>query len=148
MTRSGGLISNSIGTVFRVSPDGTGYGLLHEFGDTNDPGLPNTGLLLSQGVLYGATYWGTVFSVRPDGSGYRVLTDSNFVSDIGFGPPNSLALGAGDMLYGTSDSAVFKLTPNGTNLTVLYMPDDYFPVFNGIIQGDGVLYGDPIRSRQ
>jgi uncharacterized repeat protein (TIGR03803 family) len=146
VTRAGGLYvpgSIGFGTAFNIQPDGTAYGLVHQFGDTNDPSAsPATGLLLGKdGWLYGSSYSGTVFKLRPDGSGYRLLTDSNFTATVGSGF-YPLAFGSDGMLYGTSDSAVFKLDTNGTSLAVLLMPLDYFPAFNAIIQGsDGLLYG-------
>jgi uncharacterized repeat protein (TIGR03803 family) len=145
-TRAGGLYtpgSSGVGTVFKVTPEGTGYGLLHQFGETNDTSAtPVNGLVLgSDGWLYGGSYAGTVFKLRPDSGVYQVLTDSNFTATVGFGE-YPLSWGKDEMLYGTSDSAIFKLDTNGTSLTVLLMPIDYFPAFNAVIQGkDGRLYG-------
>ena len=81
-TSSGGSASD--GTVFRVSPDGSGYLILHSFGEgypRNDGSDPTGSLINFRGDLYGTTQgggssapscsyynacgWGTVFRVSP-----------------------------------------------------------------------------------
>ena len=70
------------GTVFSITPLGTGFSLLHSFspGDTNADGSAPTGTLISDGVyLYGVAPSGglfgngTVFNFRQDGTEFTVI---------------------------------------------------------------------------
>src|SRR5439155_21304634 len=70
-TTAGG--SNSLGTIFKLNKDGSGYELLHIFG-FDDGYYVLAGLLeASDGALYGTTSWGgsraagTVFKLNKDG---------------------------------------------------------------------------------
>ncbi len=85
-TASGGGISGA-GTVFAINIDGTGITNLHSFtaggydssnNYTNSDGAyPQTGLVISGNILYGAAFQGgssgvgTVFAVNTDGTGFR-----------------------------------------------------------------------------
>src|SRR5207247_6181040 len=75
-----------MGTVFKLSKDGTGFAVLHHFGATNDGFNPMAALLQgSDGALYGTTRFGgtsasggfygggTVFKLNKDGNAYIVL---------------------------------------------------------------------------
>ena len=151
-TGSGG--SSNSGTVFRMNTDGTGYGVLKEF--SNSEGAhPGGGLTLSGSVLYGTTYSGgssnagTVFKMNSDGTGYRVLKDFR-ISDGAY-PRGGLAL-LGSVLYGTTYSGgssnvgtVFKVNTDGADFTVLRQftlssSDGAFPIA-GVILSGGILYG-------
>jgi len=81
------------GTVFKLAPDGTGFTVLHLFGDDdNDERFPAPGLVAdSAGNLYGTTRQG----------GGKTRCD-NFVAET---------VGCGD---------VFKLASDGTGFTVLH----------------------------
>jgi uncharacterized repeat protein (TIGR03803 family) len=65
------------GMVFKLNIDGTGYVNLHSFtGASNDGGLPNGGLILSGGALFGMTSSGggssgkgVVFALSTNGAG-------------------------------------------------------------------------------
>jgi uncharacterized repeat protein (TIGR03803 family) len=152
------------GTVFKVSPDGSGYSLLHSFGISSDDGVhPHAGLLQgSDGALYGTTggwgEWGeidaTVFKLKEDGSGYSVL--HRFASNDNpccprIGPSLfSLVEGRDGMLYGTTSSpggTVFRLSKDGTDFSVVHSfggNGRLWPStpWAGLVQGtDGVLYG-------
>ena len=91
MTNSGG--TNSLGTIFKIKPDGTSYDTLLNFNGMN--GQSPRGSLISDGTfLYGTTHnggWygdGIVFKIMPNGTGFdTVLT---FKGANGEGPPASL----------------------------------------------------------
>ncbi|HUJ42276.1 MAG TPA: choice-of-anchor tandem repeat GloVer-containing protein, partial [Opitutaceae bacterium] len=75
MTCAGG--SGNMGTIFKVSTDGTGFALLHSFaGGAGDGASPYGSLTLSGTTLYGMTYaggssgLGTVFRINMDGTGF------------------------------------------------------------------------------
>lgn len=110
-TQYGG--SHSVGTVFRISPDGTET-LLHSFDpDTGEGYNPAAGVILdSRGNLYGTTFegghsaacmggCGTIFRLAPDGT-YSVL--HALMAKQGAFPSASLALGREGSLYGTAPS--------------------------------------------
>jgi uncharacterized repeat protein (TIGR03803 family) len=136
------------GTVFRLTKDGTSYGVLHSFGSSpNDGQNPWAPLLQgSDGALYGTTFvggtntsdywegWGTVFKLNPDGTRYRVL--HNFGNGAGDGktPEGGVTQGSDGALYGTtagggtntyssacgcSLGTVFRLNKDGSNYSVL-----------------------------
>jgi uncharacterized repeat protein (TIGR03803 family) len=112
------------GTVFSLNTDGSGFKVLHSFGNPldNDGATPSA-LVTSGGALYGTARnygsfnSGTVFKLGTDGTGFTVL--HNFRATVGpsFGCggvwggrtnsdgvwPNSLIL-SGDALYGTTSA--------------------------------------------
>ncbi len=136
------------GTLYRVSPAGTGFSVLRSFtagGATviRDGGAPRGGLVhATDGFLYGATTTGTatgttlgdrngvIYRVAPDGSDYRLIFsfDGGGSSPNGTGP-NSLIQGRDGHLYGTASGGpaagggtggtVFRLGTDGTGFTVL-----------------------------
>ena len=104
--------SSSVGAVFAVQTDGTGFTNLHNAGATGDGYNPQCQLVLSGNTLYGtmsrggAFSSGMVFAMNTDGSGYRTLHDFTSVNNSGVNgdganPMAGLAL-SGDTLYGTA----------------------------------------------
>ncbi len=74
-----GTTDASLGTLFRLNKDGTGYSLVGGFGYTTGM-LPKPGLFeSSDGWLYGITwtwgtnYGGTIFKLRKDGSNFTIM---------------------------------------------------------------------------
>jgi uncharacterized repeat protein (TIGR03803 family) len=163
---SGG--TNSIGTVFRINTDGTGFQDLHSFSAldqtylTNDDGAyPDAGLVLSGNTLYGtapqggANGNGTVFRINSDGTGFTNLY--NFTGGSGgAGPYAGLAV-SGNTLYGTApyggtngSGTVFRINTDGSGFTNLYSftapyisgysPDGTHP-YAGLILSGNTLYG-------
>jgi uncharacterized repeat protein (TIGR03803 family) len=130
--------SNYVGTVFELSPNGSGgwnETLLHDFGGSLDGVMPYAGVILdSSGNLYGTTLqggayavdgnagYGTVFELSPPATGETIWTskvlhsfDNNGVD--GFEPYAGLVLDDGS-LYGLtpgggtySYGTVFEVTP-------------------------------------
>ena len=126
-TYNGGTYGN--GTVFKLTPSGSGYteSVLHSFTGGADGDNPGAGLTFGRnGVLYGTTTAGgqkrpagrgTVFKLTPSGSGYteRVLHSFGHAN-----PYASLILDKEGALYGTAsssgrqdsgDGSAFKVTP-------------------------------------
>ncbi len=83
MTSAGGLYS--VGTIFSMNTDGTGFSLLRSFqGGATDGSAPRGGLISDGAALYGMTYgggsassYGTVFRINPDGSGFNIILSMN-----------------------------------------------------------------------
>jgi uncharacterized repeat protein (TIGR03803 family) len=131
-TYGGGI--HSYGTVFELSPNGSGgwtERVLHSFNlNGADGALPYDGLAIdSAGNLYGTTPYGginylggTVFELSPNGSGgwrEKVLHSFNYNGTDGAFPTGGLILDAANNLYGTteqggihSQGTVFELTPH------------------------------------
>jgi uncharacterized repeat protein (TIGR03803 family) len=137
--------------VFKVNTDGTGHTVLKSFNQFLDGDNPASGVILSDGVLYGTTvnggdfYSGMVFKVNADGTGFTVL---KHFGDGGSGiwPYGGLTL-AGNTLYGTTEyglGSVFKINTDGTGFTVLkgfdYGTGGRHPRAGLILSGD-TLYG-------
>lgn len=128
MTGGGG--ANSLGTIFKIMPDGTGYERLLDF-DGYPKGAEPYGSLISDGTfLYGMTtsgggdYDGTIFKIMPDGSGYMKLLD--FEQTTTGKNPNGSLIYDGTYLYGMTISGgssnmgkIFKILPDGTGFTTI-----------------------------
>jgi len=132
MTKSGGL--NDFGCIFTLNTNGTGYTVLLDFNNINDPkgAYPEGSLTLtpSETTLYGMTKaggtngLGCIFSINTDGTGYQVLL--NFNNTNGANPHGSLIL-SGSKLYGMTekggtydDGIIFSIDTNGTGFTNLF----------------------------
>jgi uncharacterized repeat protein (TIGR03803 family) len=157
------------GTVFKLSPDGSGFALLTSFQLADDATGYAFGTLLqaSDGNFYGTTEQstgnvGTVFRLRPDGT-YTTL--KVFDGTDGSRPRGTLVQGSDGSLYGTTElgpgkmenGAIFKINPDGSGFavfktftspegvspnTLLAAPDGYFygTTQSGGINGKGTLY--------
>ena len=132
--------SGGYGAVFKVKPDGTGFTNLYNFDGGLDGAYPYSGLVLSGGALFGATYEGggagvgAVFTINTNGTGFNVLwsfsagetnADDIWTNAGGANPVAGLAL-AGANLFGTTyyggsngNGTVFRLGTNGGGFTVL-----------------------------
>ena len=133
------------GTVFSVGTNGNSFTTLYSFtamdpvtGTNTDGAIPYGGLSLSNGVLYGTTVSGgfgengVIFSITTNGGDFTVLHHFTSVDAVmrtntdGAKPAVNLLL-AGGTLYGTASAggsgangAVFSVSTNGNNFTVLY----------------------------
>ncbi|MGC2109399.1 MAG: choice-of-anchor tandem repeat GloVer-containing protein [Candidatus Korobacteraceae bacterium] len=158
-----------VGTVFEVSPDGSGGWTekkLHNFGLYGTDGTsPNASLIFdAAGNLYGTTYlggihgWGTVFEMMPkQGGGWTelVLHSFNLAGTAAANPLASLLIDTAGNLYGTtlngglhSVGTVFEMKPGqagGWTETLLYSfnfngTDGATPALAGLI-GDNASNG-------
>jgi len=132
MTSNGGMAD--LGTLFRFSPSGTGYVVLHSFvGGALDGSYPYFGsLVASNSVLYGTTHnggssdRGVVFRINRSGTGLAVLHSFVGGASDGSYPDCSLVLG-GTKLYGLTEvggpgnfGVMFKISTSGTGFEVLH----------------------------
>jgi uncharacterized repeat protein (TIGR03803 family) len=135
-----GGTNNNGGTVFAINTDGSGYTILHDFGESTELGyLTYDGITPDSPILVGTTLYGTtsrggtfigangtVFAMDTDGSGYTILHSCNSTVSDGANP-NSLILVGSNTLYGTSDSGgtngkgtVFAMDLDGSDYTILH----------------------------
>ena len=161
-TFDGGI--STVGTVFRISPEGN-YTNLYSFGNSpNDGQYPEAGLMLaSDGNFYGTTTAGgtssngTVFRISPEGDYVALYSFAGPYAHPADGatPDAELVEGADTNLYGTTSyggthgyGTVFQISLNGreTNLhsfagSSATPPDGQYPQ-SGLVQGrDGRFYG-------
>jgi uncharacterized repeat protein (TIGR03803 family) len=158
-TKSGGLADR--GTIFSVKPDGSEFAILHSFhGDTNDGYQPYGGVIVTNGMLYGMTYYGgtnssygegVIYSLSTDGDNYKMLHAFAGDPDDGENPYAELIM-LNDKLYGMTQyggindrGTVFCIDTNGANMTLLHSfsdatSDGRFP-HGGLIETGGTLYG-------
>jgi uncharacterized repeat protein (TIGR03803 family) len=133
-TVHGGI--SSLGTVFAVNTDGTGFTNLYNnfIASFINGGDPGAGVIVSGGTLYGTTSLGgpqgggTVFAIGANGMGYTNLLDFylNFTPPNGQQPLAPVVL-SGNTLYGTTwyggsvnHGTVFSVTTNGASSSILH----------------------------
>ncbi len=109
---------DGFGGVFKVSTNGTGYQVLHEFSATGADGrAPVAGLTHGpDGMLYGMTQSGggsingSIFRLNPDGTRYEKVYAFSGLNGTGGNPLSELIAGPDGTLYGTtSTGGVFNL---------------------------------------
>jgi uncharacterized repeat protein (TIGR03803 family) len=165
-TTGGGGTSNSCGTVFELSPNGTETRLYNFTCNGSDGIGPDDTLAMDQkGSVYGATNGGgsigcgVIFKVAPDGV-EKTIHDFAGQPNDGCTPTGALIIDAEGNFYGTtngggkhlSNGTVFKLAPDGTE-TVLYnfcakpnCADGGDPFAGVITDAAGDLYGTTQRG--
>ena len=159
-TTSGGGAS-SLGTVFRINKDGSGYSILRSFtGGTSDGQYPYATVIEgTDGRLYGTTDaggssgFGTTYVLNKNGTGYSVLRHFTGGTTDGAAPSAELFQGSDGLLYGTTSAGgaggagtIFKLRTDGTSYGVLKhflggATDGANPYYAGVIERNNSLYG-------
>jgi uncharacterized protein YceK len=174
-TSQGGTPTSSggCGTVFELTPSGSGYleKTLHKFRHEPDGCGPGGGLTFdSSGAIYGTTFSGgrggfgngTVFKLSPSGSGYAYKVLYRFKDGRdGAWPVGGVIVGANGVLYGATQygasyacagntegcGTVYSLTPNGSKYAekILYVfkggNDGLLPISGLAMDSSGALYG-------
>jgi uncharacterized repeat protein (TIGR03803 family) len=173
-TRAGGTAGN--GTIFSQTTNDSTFTTLHNFssidsqtGANADGAVPTSGLILSDGTLYGTTSGGgdsgngVVFSVETNGVNFMTLHSfSALDTTLGTNADGAIPYGglvlANGTLYGTTYAggvagrgAIFSVRTNGTGFTVLHHFTTTDPVtgvnFDGaspaaaLLLSSNVLYG-------
>ncbi|MBS1652115.1 MAG: hypothetical protein JSU07_08915 [Bacteroidetes bacterium] len=150
MTNSGGTYS--LGVIFKIMINGTGYTKLHEFGSiANDGNSPEGSLYYDGAYLYGTTFSGgtnnagTLFKLMSDGSNYSKVYEFN--SSVSAYYPLASLITDGTFLYGTASTAgvtgpyqygaVFKILPSGSSYSVIAA---FTNTNNGLSPGGTLTY--------
>ncbi len=131
-TEAGGAAN--AGTLFRISPNGSGYQVLHEFQPPTEGRAPDFGLVEGlDGRLYGVTAaggtdnLGTVYRFRPTDKTLEVLRHFRLADrGLGYRPSALLFNPAKSLLWGTTLSGgtneggvFFQIKPDGSDYQVL-----------------------------
>jgi uncharacterized repeat protein (TIGR03803 family) len=125
--------NSTLGTVFALNTNGTGFTTLYGFTNGNDGSYPRAGLVLSGNTLYGTASsggtngYGTAFALSTNGTGFTTLHSFSGSSDGG--EPQAGLILWGNTLYGTttvggnaagnSEGTIFAVNTNGTGFTTL-----------------------------
>jgi len=155
-TANGG--TGGSGTVFKMSSDGTGFGLLYSFaGTSTDGGLPLGTPLLIGSTLYGTTQGGgtsgngTIFKVDTDGTGFSLMHSFSSSGTDGFQPDASL-VASGSTLFGTTvrggsphNGTIFDINRAGTGYATAHAlaldSSEGINPHGTLALSNGVLYG-------
>jgi len=153
-----------VGTIFRLSPDGT-FTNLYIFSGGNDGGFPQAGLVQGQdGIFYGTTQVGgtnqigTVFKITPGGQFQSLLSFP--ASSIGSYPYAAMVQAGDGNFYGTTyiggdpsqHGTIFKITPAGglTPLIQFSGTNGFNPGANPqsslVLGADGNFYGTTMNG--
>lgn len=130
MTEVGG--SNSLGTIFKIKTDGTGFVKLLDFnGSANGSESVGNSFISDGTFLYGTTYngganeMGTIFKIKPDGTGFLKLLDFNGSANGSYAYCSLIS--DGTFLYGMTYiggannlGTIFKIKPDGTGYVKLF----------------------------
>lgn len=155
-TYKGGL--KGVGTIFKISTDGTAFTMLKSFNGAPDGATPFGGLIeVRDGNLYGMTSGGgitndgTIFKITFDGSDFAILHSFKDALDGKF-PIGKLLEARNSNLYGITGTGgvytggtFFKINSDGTGFTALrhFIPEiDGFQSLGSPIEAeDGNVYG-------
>ncbi len=156
VTSAGG--TNTYGTIFKISTDGTVFTVLKHFSYSADGANPKGHLIQAKdGNFYGLTYSGgannvgTIFKITPTGT-FTVLRSLNKATDGG-NSYSSLTEGKDGNLYGLTYwggtynfGTIFKIAPSGASFAVVRhlnsTADGGSPQSDMIVGSDGNFYGN------
>lgn len=156
------------GTIFKINTDGTGYQILHRFGEvTKDGYIPKGSLTLSGSSLYGFTTTGggpglsdisgSVFKINTDGNGYQVIFGFGYIppNDYNLHHPIGAPVISGSTLYGMASNegiaglnkygGIFQMNTDGSGFQLLHafggQPDDGALPLGSLTLVGSKLYG-------
>ena len=152
--------TNDAGTLFKLNPDGTGYAVLYEFGQTllhpDDPlsalALGDDGAFYGTSASGGAYGGGTIFRIKRDGTEFSILHSFRFGTLDGRSPIGNILIRNG-VIYGTTcyggtydQGSLFGINTNGSGYATLHtfnpgLGEGGAPLGGLIDVGGGVLFG-------
>ncbi len=137
--------TSSVGTIFKIKPDGTGYATLFNFSGASTGNSPIDALISDGTFLYGTTTFGgltnngTIYKIKPDGTGYSNLYD--FTGMPNGSAPSGALVSAGNSLYGVTASG-------GVNdIGSIYKYGLVAGVHENILDIDLSLYPNPTNGK-
>jgi uncharacterized repeat protein (TIGR03803 family) len=153
-----GSCTRGCGTVFQLSPNGSGWSetLLHNFANGSDGENPGQLTFDASGNLWGPSQNVTLFELTPQaGGGWQFSVQFTFDAQNTACCPNAVTFDASGNVYGTlngDDEApgrLYSLTPSGSgwNYNNLYSFNYAFndqgfnPVGNVVLDSEGNIYG-------
>jgi uncharacterized repeat protein (TIGR03803 family) len=149
----GGNCPSGCGTVFELSPSGSGWveSTLYQLRNSPNNYKPIGGLIFDpSGNFDGTTYYGgagggTVFELSRTGGSWSFTVLYN-LSGNGYGPTASLTRDSAGNLYGTTINLLFKLMSSGgrwtlTDLHDFSTNDGYYSWGSVIFDSQGNIYG-------
>lgn len=171
----GTTLGQGAGTVFRLTPSGSGYkyAVIYRFKNNRDGAWPVGSVLVSNGVVYGATQYGasyacagntegcgTVYKLTPSGKKYNETILYVFKGgDDGLLPIAGVAMDSSGALYGTTqygggygsigEGTVYKLTPSGSGyhenvIHAFGYSDGSTPWAPVIVESNGAVVGTTV----
>ena len=151
-TSEGGTSGNDYGTIFRITPSGQ-FTVIHSFcilgaAGCTDAGGPSTLIEGGDGSFYGTNEQGglsgvgSIFRITRSGA-YSILYSFCGTADCKAGVyPSGIIQGNDGNFYGTTLSAIFKITSTRQLTVLATLASDGGENPQGIIQGsDGNYYG-------
>lgn len=148
------------GTVFKIDPSGTSYGILHGFAGSDGGGATAALIAGSDGKLYGTTTYGSssagnVFRIDPDGGNFEII--HSFDGADGNQAYGGVIQASDGKLYGgtylgglTGSGVIYRVDTDGGNYEVIH--EFPFSQFGGGTEGvllqasDGKLYGTTVHG--
>lgn len=143
LTLSDGMLYGVGNIIFKVSTNGSGFTVLHQFTGGSEGAFPTGRLVVSGNTIYGVTYRGgtnfnldnqfngdgIIYRVNTDGSNFTVLRRLDATTGDGYWPAFGMIL-SGSTLYGTltgggalNGGVVFKINTNGTGYQTIHSFD-------------------------
>jgi uncharacterized repeat protein (TIGR03803 family) len=132
------------GTIFKCKPDGSSYGVVHNFSSLGGINPVGTLLVGLDGRLYGTCFrggnynFGVIYSVNLDGTGYTVL--HHFNNPTGVYPRCGLIQSSDGTLFGSARN-LFSIRPDGTNYKELFHFKDNERKYGELTLEAAYLYG-------
>ncbi len=144
LTLSDGMLYGNSGRIFKVSTNGDGFTVVHQFTGGSEGWYPVGRVVVSGNTIYGVTYFGgtnfnpnnqfegdgVIYRVNTDGSNFSVLRRLDATAGDGSKPEFGMVL-SGSTLYGTAlgggdfdRGVVFKINTNGTGYQTIHSFDD------------------------
>jgi uncharacterized repeat protein (TIGR03803 family) len=151
--------ANSLGVVYSMGTNGSGYQVLHTFTSASTDGSnPNGALTISGTQLFGvanhggASSFGAIYTMNTDGTGFSLLHSFAGGPGDGSSPGGGLTL-SGSTLYGATSTGgaagsgnfgygtVYKLNTDGTGYSVLHSFDTSGESPSALTLSGSKLYG-------